>query len=150
MKRGGIMVGTSFLVALSLPAAAETPGPREAIEAANSEFSAAYRRGDVRAVAAFYTERGQLFPPHAKLVSGRPAIEEFWKAAMDSGAKSVELKTREVDAFGDSAVESGTYTLSGKNGEPLDRGKYLVLWKRLASGWRLHRDCWNSDESPPK
>jgi uncharacterized protein (TIGR02246 family) len=135
-------------LALSLPSAfAEGPrDARKAIEAANAEFGAAYGRGDARAIAAFYTEGGQLYPPNERVVAGRAAIEEFWKAAMDSGAKGVEVKTTEVDGLGDSAVETGTYTLYAKDGTTLDHGKYIVLWKWVGGAWRLHRDCWNSSE----
>jgi len=58
----------------------------------------------------------------------------------------VELKTAEVESLGDSAVEAGTYTLYGKDKTTLDRGKYLVFWKWAGGTWRLHRDCWNSNE----
>jgi uncharacterized protein (TIGR02246 family) len=117
-----------------------------AIEAANAEFGAAYGRGDARAVAAMYTEGGQLYPPNQRVVAGRAAIEEFWKAAMDSGVKRVELKTAEVESLDGSAMETGTFTLYGKDGTTLDRGKYLVFWKWTGGTWRLHRDCWNSNE----
>jgi uncharacterized protein (TIGR02246 family) len=126
--------------------AADPGDPRRAIEAANAKFGAAYGRGDARAVAAMYTEGGQLYPPNENVVAGRAAIEAFWKAAMDTGAKGVELKTAEVEGLGDSAVEAGNYTLYGKDGTTVDRGKYLVLWKSVGGDWRLHRDCWNSNE----
>jgi uncharacterized protein (TIGR02246 family) len=146
MNRRVSLIGAAL--ALSLPGAfaAGPRDPRKAIEAANAEFGAAYGRGDARAVAAMYTEGGQLYPPNERVVAGRAAIEEFWKAAMDSGVKGVELKTGEVEGLGDSAVEAGTYTLYGKDGTTLDRGKYLVLWKWVGDAWRLHRDCWNSNE----
>ena len=146
MNRRVILIGAAL--ALSLPGAfaAGPRDPRTAIEAANAEFGAAYGRGDARAAAAMYTEGGQLYPPNQRVVAGRAAIEEFWKAAMDSGVKGVELKTAEVESLGDSAVEAGTYTLYGKGGTTLDRGKYLVLWKWVGGAWRLHRDCWNSNE----
>jgi ketosteroid isomerase-like protein len=126
-----------------------TPDPGDlhtAIEAANAEFGAAFGRGDARAVAAMYTESGQLYPPNERVVAGRVAIEEFWKAAMASGIKGVALKTAEVEGLGAWVVEAGTYTLNGNDGTALDRGKYLVLWKWEGSAWRLHRDCWNSNE----
>jgi uncharacterized protein (TIGR02246 family) len=146
MNRRVILIGAA--VGLSLPAAfAEAPrDARRAIEAANTELRTAYGRGEARAVAAMYTEGGQLYPPNQGVVAGRAAIEEFWKATMDSGVKGVELKTVEVESLGDSAVEAGTYTLHGKDGTTLDRGKYLVHWKKEGGAWRLHRDCWNSNE----
>jgi uncharacterized protein (TIGR02246 family) len=146
MNQRVILIGVAMVLSLSGAFAAGPRDPRTAIEAANAEFGAAYGRGEAPAVAALYTEGGQLYPPNESLVAGRAAIEKFWKAAMDSGVKGVELKTAEVESVGDSAVEAGTYTLYGKDGTTLDRGKYLVLWKSVGSAWRLHRDCWNSNE----
>ena len=146
MNRRVILIGTALALSLPGASAAGPRDPRKAIEAANAEFGAAYGRGDARAVAAMFTEGGQLYPPNQGVVAGRAAIEEFWKAAMDSGVKGVDLKTAEVESLGDSAVEAGTYTLYKKDGTTFDHGKYLVLWKRVGGAWRLHRDCWNSDE----
>ena len=97
-----------------------------------------------------YTERGQLFPPDAQIVDGRPAIETYWKSALDGGVKGVELKTTEVFSLGEAAAETGTYTLSGKNGDSLEEGKYVVVWKRVDGQWKLHRDCWNSNKPAAK
>jgi uncharacterized protein (TIGR02246 family) len=140
------VIGTALILILSGLGAAGRGDPREGIEAANAKFAAAYSRGDAAALAAMYTERGQLFPPNEKIIEGRAAIEKFWKAAMDSGIKTVELKTTEVEGLGESAVEMGSYTLYGKDGAAMDRGKYLVLWKRVDGAWKLHRDCWNSNQ----
>jgi uncharacterized protein (TIGR02246 family) len=124
--------------------------PRKEIEAANAAFSKAYDQGDAKAVAAMYTEAGELFPPNERIVKGQPAIEAYWKAAIDAGIKGVELKTSEVWALGETVAETGRYTLSGKNGESLDEGKYVVIWNRVDGKWKLHRDCWNSSKPASK
>ncbi len=124
--------------------------PLKAIEQANAAFAAAYAKGDPKAVAEMYTEKARLLPPNAKVVEGRKAIEEFWKGVMDAGIKAIELKTIEVESFGDTIVEQGTATLFGKDKLVVDRGNYLVMWKRVDGKWKLHRDCWNSSEPAPK
>jgi ketosteroid isomerase-like protein len=68
-----------------------------------------------------HRDRLKRMPPNEKIVEGRAAIEKFWKAAMDSGIKTVELKTTEVEGLGESAVEVGSYTLYGKDGAAMDR-----------------------------
>jgi ketosteroid isomerase-like protein len=145
MNRHAIFVLAILTFKLFGFSAAAADNPRKEIEAANAVFAAAYGRGDAQAVAAMYTEHGELFPPNEKIVEGRSAIEQFWKSAMDAGTKCVQLKTSEVEGYGEAAVEAGTYTLAGVDGRLLDQGKYLVLWKRVDGKWRLHRDCWNSD-----
>jgi uncharacterized protein (TIGR02246 family) len=130
--------------------AAEEVSPLKVIEEANSAFAAAYNKGDAKAVAEMYTPMGQLFPPNSDIVEGRLAIQRFWQSVMDDGISRLELKTIEVEPFGDSIVESGRATLFGKDGAVLDRGKYLVLWKKAGGKWKLHRDCWNSSQPLPK
>jgi hypothetical protein len=39
---------------------------------------------------------------------------------MDSGIKTVELKTTEVEGLGESAAEVGSYSLYGKDGAAMD------------------------------
>jgi hypothetical protein len=65
---------------------------------------------------------------------------------MAGGIKSVALKSVEVESFGDTIVEQGTATFYGEDQNLLDTGKYLVVWKRVEGEWKLHRDCWNSNE----
>jgi uncharacterized protein (TIGR02246 family) len=123
---------------------------RQSIEAANAAFAAAYSQRDTAAVAAMYTAGGQLLAPNEKVIEGRPAIEKYWKGAMDAGVKSVKLDSTEVESLGDSAFEVGSYTLFGTNGAAIDKGKYIVIWKRIDGAWKLHRDCWNTTAPQPR
>ena len=120
---------------------------RAAIIAADSAFMDAYARRDSTAVGAMYTDGGQLLPPHGDVVTGQAAIAEFWRGAMEMGIASAGLETVEIDDQGDTVIEIGRYTLVASDGETLDRGKFLVVWKNIDGGWKLHRDIWNSSES---
>ena len=42
-------------------------------------------------------------------------------------------------------AEEGLFTFADKGGTPLDKGKYIVLWKKVGGKWKLFRDCYNSD-----
>ncbi len=119
-----------------------------AIEAANEVFMATFNRGDTAFLADLYTENGQLLPAGNDFVTGKEAIKSFWQGAMDMGIKSAMLETLEVEGHGDTAIEEGKYTLKGKSGNILDRGKYLVIWKQQTGQWKLHRDIWTSSLSP--
>jgi uncharacterized protein (TIGR02246 family) len=118
---------------------------REAIAKVNNEFMAAFEREDAAGVAALYTEGGQLLPPGVAIVTGKAGIEGFWKVAMTSGIKRVELKSLDVDEHGHVAIEVGRATLYSAAGEVIDKPKYLVVWKHEDSQWKLHRDMWNGD-----
>ena len=124
----------------------ETTDVRRAIEAANEQFMDAFRRGDAAALAGLYSEQGQAFPPNSDIAQSRQAIQAVWQAAMDAGIRGARLDTLEVDSRDDTAYEVGKYTLLGEASQTLDTGKYIVIWKREAGQWKLHRDIWNSSK----
>ena len=120
----------------------------DAIEAANQEFEAAFGRSDAAGLAALYTRDGQLLPPNNEFVSGTDAIQAFWQGAIDMGIKEAVLETIELDEHGDTAVEVGRYTLNSGDGQLIDKGKYIVIWKNEDERWKLHRDMWSSVLTP--
>jgi len=140
---GTPIVVAFFAVLVSYGTVAWSDEARESIESRNREFAAAFMRGDAEAVAALYTENGQLLPPDAAVVEGRPAIAAFWKGAIDAGMKDLALETAEVESVGDLAYEVGTAKIVAGEGQ-VSQDRYLVVWKRENGEWRLHRDIWNS------
>jgi uncharacterized protein (TIGR02246 family) len=129
----------------------EAQAVRQEIEARNREFVAAYNRGDAAGVAAAYLEDARLLPPGGSALSGRAAIEQFWRGAMDQGIREVDLRTEQAEAVGDLAYEIGSATLkiqSPGGSELTDTVKYVVVWKRQAGGpWQLAVDIWNANSS---
>ncbi|MDQ4078917.1 MAG: SgcJ/EcaC family oxidoreductase [Chloroflexota bacterium] len=117
---------------------------RGAIAANNEQFMAAYNRGDAAGVADLYTGDGQLLPPNADIQVGREAVAGYWQAVMEAGIKGVELEIMEVEAWGDIASELSRYRLYNGEGQQLDHGKYIIIWKREDGAWRIHRDIFNS------
>jgi uncharacterized protein (TIGR02246 family) len=126
---------------------------RKAVEKANLEFAESFRKGDAAGVAALYTEDAVLLPPNSDMVRGRQGIKEFWGAAMRMGVKAGVLTTVEISGSGDMICEMGKYVMKiqPQGQEPVeDKGKYIVVWKRMVDGWKIHRDIWNSSMPPPK
>jgi hypothetical protein len=59
--------------------------------------------------------------------------------------KSARLTATEVQQHGATvAHEVGTYAMLGADGKELDRGKYIVIWKKEGNAWKIHRDIWNT------
>lgn len=115
----------------------------EQIKANNKALGAAIAAADAKAAGKMYTRAARLMPPNADFFKGMKAIAGFWQGAIDMGIKGVALKTVEVEQLGTTAIEVGTYTLSGAAGV-LDKGKYVVVWKKDAGVWKLHHDIFNS------
>jgi len=152
LSRGGWRV-VSLVVAMSaaaVAAGAQDAAVRAAIEAGNKKFGAAAAKGDAAAVASLYTTDAEAFPPNSDVVKGRPAIQALFKGFFDSGVTGVELTTAEVEAQGPLASEVGTFVVKLKDGTVADRGKYIVVWKKVGGQWLLHRDIWNTSQPPPK
>jgi uncharacterized protein (TIGR02246 family) len=117
----------------------------QAIAAVYEKFIAAVERGDANAIAALYTEDAQILPPGGGIVSGRDALPAFWAATLGMGIKRCSCDTLEVDEDDDTAIEIGRVTLFAEGDVQVYTPKYLVVWKRDAGEWRMHRDIFNSD-----
>lgn len=117
---------------------------RNEIASANENFMTAFSQGDAAALAALYTENGQVLPPNSEFVTGKEAIQTFWQTLIDMGIKEVNLEIIEVDGHGNTAIEISKYTLKGEGGQVLDKGKLIVIWKKENGQWKIHRDIFNS------
>ncbi len=121
---------------------------RRDIRRADDDFEAAFARGDSKGLANLYTEDGMLLPAGTDFISGKEKIAGFWQAVMDMGIKRAKLEIIETEQHGDTAIEMSRYRLSGADGELMDEGKYIVVWKQVDGSWKLHRDIWTSSVPP--
>jgi uncharacterized protein (TIGR02246 family) len=143
--------------------APETPAPppppdaaalRDAIQAREKEWSAAYLASNAAGVAALYTEDAATIPASGDWFRGRDAIAKTMQAQFDTVTITArEDITDEVIPAGDYVVEIGHYSYQGTSkpgAKPrAASGRYMVLWRKDADGiWRLHRDI--GSEVPPK
>lgn len=122
---------------------------KAAIDASNKKFGTAVAAGSAKGVADLYTDDALVLPPNGEAVKGRPAIEKLFEAMIVAGVKGATLTAQEVEGHGDTATEVGAYSVADAAGKELDRGKYVVVWKRVQGQWKLHRDIWNSNMPMP-
>jgi len=117
---------------------------RKAVEECNRKFGAAVQRKDYAELASLYTNGAKVLAPDAPIVTGRKAIENFWRdAASALGLVGATLRTLELEVSEDTAYEVGQADLKVTSGQATV--KYMVVWRRGDDGaWRLHRDIWNS------
>jgi uncharacterized protein (TIGR02246 family) len=147
---GSLLILTGILAsALTVGCAkerkAEVAELKLAIEAVNARFADAFSRRDVAAIGQLYAPDAEAYPPGLAPVSGRAAIQDMWKGLLAMPVGRIQLTTVEVDGNGETAFETGRYTLLGSNGSTMDEGKYIVIWKRDPDGWKLYRDMWSSN-----
>lgn len=131
--------------------AAETEGLRRAAE----EFVTAYNQRDAAALAALFTEEGELGGARGRAdVSGRAAIQRHYEgllSAADAPSLAVEVgSVREVSPG--VAVESGTFHLTRPEAaEPFHSAAYTaVLVKANDGAWRIASSREVADATRPE
>lgn len=134
--------------AVLLAGTAQAQETKAAIEAANTNFMAAFAKHDAKAVSGLYSSSPEAFPPGADIIRGREGIAKMWQGVFDAGIATADLKTIEVHAQGPLAFEVGTYAMKTKDGKVADHGKYCVVWLKEGGQWKLHRDIWNTSVAP--
>jgi uncharacterized protein (TIGR02246 family) len=114
----------------------------------NRMFEDAVRAQDPDRIASLYTGNAVALPPDGPIVRGQDGIRHLWSAVIkDMGLRDVALKTIDLEVQDDSACEVGqaTLTLDPPGGQRATVNvKYVVVWQRFGSQWRLHRDIWNT------
>jgi uncharacterized protein (TIGR02246 family) len=130
----------ALTAALIVPAFAQ----KAEIEAVNAKWIEFFNRGDFAGVASLYTDDATALPPGSAMVKGRAAIEALWKG-MAEQVSDPKLITLDVKPFGPAAArEFGTFSLKTKGPRPQEvTGKYLVVWEKIGSDWKLAADIWN-------
>jgi len=137
-----MLAAASFLIAGS--AAAQD---KATIEKLNDSFVGAFNRGDFATLAVMYTEDAYLLPPGSAMFKGRTNVQAFWTAPSEA-ISDVKLTTVDVKPLGNEAArEVGTFSLMTKGQQPQQMtGKYVVVWQKVGSDWKLATDIWNSDK----
>lgn len=131
---------------------AATPA-EEAVRAADLAWEKTFAAGDIDAAVAGCLENASMMAPNAPIATGKQAIRGLLSIVL--GAPSLKISwvpvRVEVARSGDFAYTSGTYEVSfdepGKRAE--DKGKYLTIWKKEGSVWKVAQDIFNSDLPAP-
>jgi ketosteroid isomerase-like protein len=114
------------------------------ISEAGRRFLRLFAQNDVPGIGACYTEDAQMLAANMKPIQGRAAIEAVFKFTGGQG-HTLEFKTHELELHGTTAIEIGAYVRTGADGSNVDQGKYIVIWKRTGSEWKIHRDMFNTN-----
>jgi uncharacterized protein (TIGR02246 family) len=139
------MRSIALVIALVAALIASAFAQKAEIEAVNAKWIDFFNKGDFAGVASLYAEDATAFPPGSGMVKGRAAIEALWKS-MAEQVSDPKLITLDVKPLGPSAArEIGTFSLKTKGGPTPQEvtGKYLVVWEKIGSEWKLAADIWN-------
>jgi uncharacterized protein (TIGR02246 family) len=128
---------------------------KDAIQAREKEWSAAFLAGNSAAIAALYTEDAASIQPVGDSWVGRAAIAKGEQATLDTVAVTAreDIAEEVIPAGNDHAIEVGHYSYQGTSKtskKPVSSsGRYMVLWQKDSTGvWHLLRDI--GTEAPAK
>ena len=110
----------------------------------NRAFTDAALKGDSAAfVTSLYHPDANIFAPNAPQADAKTAASMFGQFPK-MGITGFTLNTKEVFEGDETVTEVGAYEMSNGN-NTIDKGKYMVVWKKDGDKWKLYRDIWNSD-----
>jgi len=122
--------------------------PTAEISAVQRRFLRLFATSDIAGIGACYTEDAQMLVANMEVIRGRASIESVFKFTAVPG-HTLEFQTQELDVHGTSAVEIGSYIRRRSDGSTFDRGKYMVVWKRVTETWLMHRDMFSTSMPKP-
>jgi len=118
---------------------------KKEIDEANRDFVNLFNRGDSISLANMFTVDGKSMEPNEPAFIGRNQIQTHYSLVMKAGANKLGLLTTGLWGDENMLAEEGEFTFMDKDDKLLDKGKYIVLWKKEDGMWKLFRDCYNSD-----
>jgi ketosteroid isomerase-like protein len=122
---------------------------RKAIEESNAIYFQAFVKNDPSIFLDRYADDACLLAPLAPPQCGKESIAAFFRDAYDNyGMRNGRFIITAI--YGDGVeyvTEEGVWQSFNAKGELFDDGKYLVLWKKTAKGWKMYRDSFSSNRN---
>ena len=137
------VAAAAVLILAVLTQAAEKNKPGEtsdetAIRAKVESYTAAYNRGDAKAVAAHWSDSGEWISPSGQRFQGKAAIEKELQTLFDEN-KGVRIEVMNPTIrilSADAAIEEGTVRVI-RPGEPPSESTYLAVHVKKGGQWKL-------------
>ena len=117
---------------------------KEAIKKEDAAFENEVRSGDSSALAAHYISGALVMPPNSEPIK-ETDIAGFWGSVIRMGVKELKINITDIAGDGNVVAETGSYEMFGAENKSLDKGKYVVVWKKDNGNWKIYRDMFSSN-----
>lgn len=126
------------------------PDDIRAIEEMSAARADAFNRGNAAGIAIYFTADGILMAPESPALTGREAVEGYYRQIFDQYITELDSYYEEVRVSGDFAFGRGIaeVTLTPRNGGEriVSTSKYINILQRQDDGsWLTTHDIWNGN-----
>jgi len=127
----------------AFPAAAQDKGDLQKLA---DQWTEAYNKNDIAAVARIYTDDAVLLPPDAAMIKGREAIQGFWKTEAER-ATDLKVTVVEVKSLGPANAHAIFTSIVRPKVQPSQQvpGKGATLLQKSGEEWKIVAQVWNRD-----
>jgi ketosteroid isomerase-like protein len=141
---------TVLLVCINFISNAQLQEAKKAIAESNASYFESFVKNDSSIFINSYAENACILAPNVPAACGHEAFAKFFRSAyQDYGLRNGKFITTNVYGDGKEYVtEEGFWQSFNAKGELFDDGKFLVLWKKTKSGWKMFRDSFSSNHTP--
>lgn len=122
---------------------------KAAIDANNAALISSMKANDSATFVNLYTKDGCIMADNAPKLCGPAGLAQFLAGSQQLGMTDLKLTVTEIIGDNTLVSEEGTYEMFGKGGVSMDKGKYIVTWKKEDGVWKKYRDIFNSDLPAP-
>jgi len=124
---------------------------KKAIATSNGIYFSSFMKNDANIFADRYADDCIILAPNSQSFKGRKGALDFFKLGYDAGLRNGKFITEAVYGDGKEYVtEMGQWQSIDAKGKVTDDGKFLVLWKKTAKGWKMFRDSFSSNHPAAK
>lgn len=129
-----LLVCAPLLVRAQTPPASDASALRREVEALNREMEAAFNRGDLKAVAAFYADNAVVRTSRQVSAQGRAAVDQYFTGIANPKRWKLDVYGVSAAEGSDLVFETGLSTLVSGSPERVSPFEFALVWKRQPNG----------------
>ena len=118
------------------------------------QYDSATNSGDVATLLAMSTADSVRMGPNRPVEAGIEAIRAGSQEFFNQNTAQLTTVIEDIEVSGDLAFARTSYkqtTTLKESGETSEEvGKWILVYKRQADGWKIYTEAWSSDSPPPE
>ena len=119
------------------------------IDTNSKAMQEAIKNGDLQTFADYYAEDAMLKISGHPEITGRDAIMKSHKELTDQKME-MNIESQEMYSGDGYVTELGKYQILSPDGQMVDDGTYMTLWKKIDGKWLIYRDVVSSSNQNGK